>query len=246
MRWKDFFYFHRGQRLGVLLLLILIVLTLILQLLLSNRRSSQIVLQENDSLIRAFEAFRRSGEQLLPDTTIRPERESAGKISSLYRSGSEPKERSHPDERTVRSYPAYPVAVKLRPGETISLNESDTSRWKMIPGIGSSYASRIVKYRELLGGFVRKEQLLEVYGLNAELYGRISPYIAPDSLWSRLAVNSADFRELLRHPYLNYEQVLAIVDLRRKKGNIRSIRELAMLDVFTEADINRLEPYLEF
>ncbi len=246
MRWKDFFYFHRGQRLGVLLLLILIVLTLILQLLLSNRRSSQIVLQENDSLIRAFEVFRRSGEQLLPDTTIRPDRESAGKISPAGRSGSEVGDPSAADERSIRRYPAYPVTVKLRPGETISLNESDTTRWKMIPGIESSYASRIVKYRELLGGFVRKEQLLEVYGLDAELYGRISPYIAPDSLWSRLAVNSADFRELLRHPYLNYEQVQAIVNLRRKKGNIRSIRELAMLDVFTEADINRLEPYLEF
>lgn len=246
MRWKDFFYFHRGQRLGVLLLLILIVLTLILQILLSNRRSSQIVLQENDSLIRAFEAFRRGGEQLQPDTTIRPDRESAGKTLPTYRSGSEVGDPSSADERSMRSYPAYPVTVKLRPGETISLNESDTSRWKMIPGIGSSYASRIVKYRELLGGFVRKDQLLEVYGLDAELYGRISPYIAPDSLWSRLAVNSADFRELLRHPYLNYEQVQAIFNLRRKKGNIRSIRELAMLDVFTEEDLNRLEPYLEF
>lgn len=246
MRWKDFFYFHRGQRLGVLLLLILIVLTLILQILLSNRRSSQIVLQENDSLIRAFEAFRRGGEQLQPDTTIRPDRESAGKTAPTYRSGSEVGDPSSADERSMRSYPAYPVTVKLRPGETISLNESDTSRWKMIPGIGSSYASRIVKYRELLGGFVRKDQLLEVYGLDAELYGRISPYIAPDSLWSRLAVNSADFRELLRHPYLNYEQVQAIFNLRRKKGNIRSIRELAMLDVFTEEDLNRLEPYLEF
>ncbi|KUK78137.1 MAG: hypothetical protein XD92_0502 [Proteiniphilum acetatigenes] len=248
MRWKDFFYFHRGQRLGVLLLLILIVLTLILQLLLSNRRSSYIVLQENDSLIRAFEAFRRGGEQLLPDTTIRPDRESVGKISPADRSGSEGGDPSSAaaEERGIRSYSAYPVTVKLRPGETISLNESDTTRWKMIPGIGSSYASRIVKYRELLGGFVRKEQLLEVYGLDAELYGRISPYIAPDSLWARLAINSADFRELLRHPYLNYEQVQAIVNLRRKKGNIRSIRELAMLDVFTEADINRLEPYLAF
>ncbi|MDK2852630.1 MAG: competence protein ComEA [Proteiniphilum sp.] len=246
MRWKDFFYFHRGQRLGVLLLLILIVLTLILQILLSNRRSSQIVLQENDSLIRAFEAFRRGGEQLQPDTTIRPDRESAGKTLPTYRSGSEVGDPSSADERSMRSYPAYPVTVKLQPGETISLNESDTSRWKMIPGIGSSYASRIVKYRELLGGFVRKDQLLEVYGLDAELYGRISPYIAPDSLWSRLAVNSADFRELLRHPYLNYEQVQAIFNLRRKKGNIRSIRELAMLDVFTEEDLNRLEPYLEF
>ena len=42
------------------------------------------------------------------------------------------------------------------------------------------------------------------------------------------------------------EQVKAIVNLRRKKGDIQSIRELAMLDQFTDADIIRLEPYLEF
>ena len=32
--------------------------------------------------------------------------------------------------------------------EFISLNKSDTADWKKIPGIGSSYAKRIVKYRD--------------------------------------------------------------------------------------------------
>lgn len=227
------------------MLLILIVLTLILQVLFSTRRSSERVLQQNDSLIRAFEQFQRSGQILQPDTAGYNERSETGRkiVSDGNRSGEADApsfERKHP------VYPAYPVTVKLRPGETISLNEADTSRWKMIPGIGSSYASRIVKYRELLGGFVRREQLLEVYGVDAELFGRISPYIAPDSLCRLLPVNSAAFSELLRHPYLNYEQVQAIVNLRRKKGDIQSIRELAMLDQFTDADIVRLEPYLEF
>jgi len=40
--------------------------------------------------------------------------------------------------------------------------------------------------------------------------------------------------------------VQAIVNLRRKKGDIVSINELAMLDEFTSEDIYRLEPYLEF
>jgi hypothetical protein len=55
-----------------------------------------------------------------------------------------------------------------------------------------------------------------------------------------------EFRELLKHPYLNYRQVQAIVNLRKKRGKIASINELAMLDEFTSEDIFRIEPYLEF
>ena len=245
MRWKDFLYFQRGSKLGVLLLMILIVLTLILQILLSSRRSSRFVLQQNDSLIQAFEQFQHSGEVHQEERMIAPLGEPEG-----LKSASGGYERKQADasggEGRDRSFPSNRFAVKLRPGETITLNEADTTRWKMIPGIGTSYASRIVKYRELLGGYVRKDQLLEVYGLNEELYARISPYITPDSVWRPLPVNLAEFSELLRHPYLNYEQVQAIFNLRRKKGKIETIRELAMLDQFTQEDIKRLEPYLEF
>ena len=74
-------------------------------------------------------------------------------------------------------YPRYPRVEKLSEGETISLNATDTAEWKRVPGIGTVYASRIVKYHERLGGFARKEQLLEVYGVDGELYARIAPYI---------------------------------------------------------------------
>ena len=245
MRWKDFLYFQRGSRLGVILLLILIVLTLILQLLISSRRSSRFVLQQNDSLIQAFEQFRSSGEYHQEERIIASGGETEGLKSVSAGYGSKTADASEEKGRD-RSVSSNRYVVKLRAGETIKLNEADTSRWKMIPGIGTSYASRIVKYRELLGGYVSKDQLLEVYGMNDELFARISPYIAQDSVWRPLPVNLAEFSELLRHPYLNYEQVQAIFNLRRKKGEIQSIRELAMLDQFTQEDIKRLEPYLEF
>jgi len=72
------------------------------------------------------------------------------------------------------------------------------------------------------------------------------PYITLDANYRKIKVNEWEFKELLKHPYLNYKQVQAIVNLRRKKGDIVSINELAMLDEFTSEDIYRLEPYLEF
>ena len=55
-----------------------------------------------------------------------------------------------------------------------------------------------------------------------------------------------EFKELLRHPYMNYKQVQAVMSIRRRKGDITSIRELSILDEFTPEDIFRLEPYLDF
>ena len=126
------------------------------------------------------------------------------------------------------------------------MNETDTTQWKKIPGIGSSYAFRIIKYKNLLGGYVYKEQLMEVYGVDNEMYSRIEKYIVADSNYIKLNVNELEFRDLLRHPYLDYEQVKTIVNLRERKGRINSIKELSMLSEFTKEDIERLKPYLQF
>lgn len=239
-------------------MLILIVLTFILNILLSNRSSSDVVLMRNDSLVREFDEFRRTLTVRDPLSNAPEERNrfvergsdsehrSSAKTGSRYENNSRKGERYTSRSSDRSSYIAYPSVEKLSEGETISLNETDTAEWKKIPGIGSTYASRIVSYRNLLGGFVSAEQLLEVYGIDQELFSRIVVYIEPGGNFRRLHVNQSDFRELLRHPYLNYKQVQAIMSIRRRKGDITSIRELSFLDEFTPEDILRLEPYLEF
>ncbi|MEN6588961.1 MAG: helix-hairpin-helix domain-containing protein [Proteiniphilum sp.] len=245
MKWKDFLHYQRGSRLAVILLLILIVLTLILNSILLYRNPDEIVISQNDSLIREFDAFRRTLKERVPASSETGTDEERAEFSP----GSvNPSREMTTREKEVpgRQFTPYPGTEKLSVGETITLNETDTAQWKKIPGIGSSYASRIVRYRELLGGYVRLEQLLEVYGMDNELYNRIVPYISSDANYRKIKVNELEFKELLRHPYLNYKQVQAIVNLRRRKGNIVSINELGMLDEFTSEDIYRLEPYLEF
>lgn len=139
-----------------------------------------------------------------------------------------------------------PYTPKLTTGETIELNSADTTILKKIPGIGSSYASRIVKYRASLGGFSSKNQLKEVWGMTSELYEGITPYITLERKIKRIRINSLSLDELRKHPYINYKQAKVIVDIRTRKGNIKSINRLALLDEFTEKDIKRLSPYLSF
>ena len=243
MRWKDFLYYQKSEKLAVILLLLLIVCTLILNGVLSRRNNREIVLTQNDSLVQAFEKFQQSLR--IKENEPFPERN--------YDSQPNRNENSRPNysqSSTTRSpsgnFIPFPKAEKLTAGETILLNSSDTTEWKKVPGIGSSFASRIVKYRNQLGGFTSIEQLREVYGIDNEMYSRISPYIQADGNFRKIQINKLEFKELLSHPYLNYKQVQAIMNLRKKKGNIVSVNEMAMLDEFTTEDLERLSNYLEF
>lgn len=66
---------------------------------------------------------------------------------------------------------------KLKPGATVDVNTADTLLLQRVPGIGPSFARRIYKYRQLLGGYYCVEQLQEVYGMDREKYDQISPYM---------------------------------------------------------------------
>lgn len=136
----------------------------------------------------------------------------------------------------------YPV--KLTGHQTVALNEADTSALKRIPGIGSYYARQIVRYREALGGFVDIAQLQEIEGMPEG----VEQWLTLDNVGSvrRLDVNHATKNQLVRHPYLRVYRARAIWDHLHNVGPFRSIDELRSLPDFTEADIRRLTPYLDF
>lgn len=138
----------------------------------------------------------------------------------------------------------YPKQEKFSPGTTLDINTADTALLKHIPGIGSYYSQKICKYRERLGGFVSAHQLTEVEGLPSDITAwiTISPSFTPTPLY----INRATFQQLVRHPYLNYEQTKSIVNYRSKYGVIRSFEALSLDTNFTETDFSRLRPYIDF
>lgn len=155
----------------------------------------------------------------------------------------EQKPRTEVEEQPLVPRDTVRYPVKLNEGTVVALNQADTSMLKKIPGIGSYYARQIVRYRERLGGYVSSSQLQEIEGMPED----IDQWVSIDSSSVRkIDVNHATKTQLVRHPYLRVYRARSIWDHRHNKGPLQSIDDLRQLPDFSEADIERLRPYLEF
>ncbi len=141
---------------------------------------------------------------------------------------------------------AYP-SNKLKLGETVELNTADTISLTRVHGIGPSFARRIVKYRKQLGGFINKEQLKEVYGLDAEKYAEINDEIRIyPSRVKKLAINNIDFETLRHFPYLSYKQANAVIQYRVQHGNYQSLNDMRDIALLDDKILSKIAPYITF
>ena len=130
---------------------------------------------------------------------------------------------------------------------TVELNSADTTTLQLLHGIGPAYARRIVRYRERLGGFTSKEQLLEVYGFTPELLAHIAPHITVDTQSiSKIDINSIPLKQLIKHPYIEYYQARDIVNLRSRGVHFGTMDDLRAVPSMADSTLQRLLPYLVF
>jgi DNA uptake protein ComE-like DNA-binding protein len=126
------------------------------------------------------------------------------------------------------------------------INLVDSLRLKKLPGVGVVYASRIVRYRKLLGGFYAKEQLLEVYGIDSVLYNKILPYLFIEKKSLRkLNVNESSIKDFNAHPYISYSVARLIVRYRKHHGDYESLEELKRLPLVDEQLFRKIVLYLK-
>jgi len=149
-----------------------------------------------------------------------------------------------PDEKLALSNGDSINQARKKP-RLIEINSADSISLDELPGIGLVFAKRIIKYREMLGGFAFTSQLKEVYGMDsARLLGFIKLISIDTSKLRKLDLNKATFKELLAHPYLEYDQVKAIVRFRDKNGMIGSPGELWAAGVLADSLWTGLSHYL--
>jgi DNA uptake protein ComE-like DNA-binding protein len=142
--------------------------------------------------------------------------------------------------------PSVPVpAVKKQVPMAFELNGTDTLQLQGIYGIGPVFANRIIRYRDLLGGFYSREQLKEVYGLKEEQYEEIIMHVFIDtSFLRRMNLNSVERETLSMHPYLTAYQADAIIAYREYKGEWKDIHEIMWNQLLPDSVFERISPYL--
>ncbi|WP_295667735.1 helix-hairpin-helix domain-containing protein [uncultured Mucilaginibacter sp.] len=136
---------------------------------------------------------------------------------------------------------------KAKPGAVIELNGADSAKLTALEGIGPSFAVRIIRYRNRLGGFINKEQLKEIYGIDSLEYVGIKNHVSINiNKVKKININTISFDQLRIFPYLNYKQVNAIVQYRVQHGKYNSIADLRNIVLLDEGILRKIEPYLAF
>ena len=127
----------------------------------------------------------------------------------------------------------------------INLNTASADDLKKIKGIGNSFSKRIIKYRKLLGGYVRKEQLMEVYEMDSVRYFQLIPFIDinPYSV-KKININTADFKQFNSHPYISYNLALSLVNYREMHGNYTIVPDIKNSILVDDDCYNKISSYL--
>lgn len=131
--------------------------------------------------------------------------------------------------------------------EIIELNSADSLTLLSVKGIGPYLSSKIIKYRNALGGYVKIEQLYEIFTIKPEQVDAIKPYISINAdIIKLINVNTSDYFKLNGHPYISSKEANAIIQFRKQHGIYKVKADLEKVLLLSKEMIAKIEPYLEY
>lgn len=130
----------------------------------------------------------------------------------------------------------------------IDINEATQEDLMKIYGIGSGLSERILKQKELFGGFVSMEQMADVWGLSPEVIEKLKAqfYVGTLPEIKKIRINDASAKELSHFPYFRYPLNKEIITYRSMNNGIFSVEDLTKVKGFPVEKIKIIALYLEF
>lgn len=130
----------------------------------------------------------------------------------------------------------------------LDINEASQEDLMKIFGIGEALSIRILKQKEILGGFISMEQMKEIWGLSPEVLFELNRHFKIITVpnFKKIAVNDASLKELAQFPYFRYALAKQIIIYRSMNGNFKNIEDLAKIKDFPVEKAKIISLYLEF
>ncbi len=146
--------------------------------------------------------------------------------------------------------PVMYAQTNMKPKATIApidVNTATIADWQTLPGVGAVFAGRIVRYREVLGGFARVEAVAETHGLPDSVFQKISPYLKVSNVYRKVPINQLDMRGLSKHPYFDGAQSKLVIAWRNQHGPLKQISDIGRaVPTANEEWLRKIEPYVSF
>lgn len=234
--WKDFFYFSKGQRIGIVVLILLIVITIALNFLLPHLYTPKTT--EDMGFLNEVNRFKQSLVSM--DSLKRLEWE--GKYNYNF-----PRKTDYKDKK-ADNYTLF----------SFDPNKVDSAHFVLL-GLKPFIASNIVKFRLKGGVFRTKASFAKVYGISPEKYNELEPYIAisevvdnrKDSIKLanekyanlRVELNSADTTELMQIKGIGRFYAKGIVRFRQQTGGFVSVNQLHEIYGMTEPIFQKISSF---
>ena len=149
--------------------------------------------------------------------------------------------------KAFKKYPNQAFAKKEKI-VLIDINQATKEDLIKIYGIGEAISVRILKQKEVLGGFVSMEQMKDVWGLSPEVIENLNSHFKVSVLpnFKKIDINNASLKELSQFYYFKYPLAKENVTYRSMKGNISNIEDLTKIKGFPVDKAKTIELYLAF
>lgn len=235
--WKDFFYFQRSQRIGILVLILLIVLTFV-ALLFLPRWFPKTETSEEDTFVLEVDSFM---DGLVSLDSLQAEE---------WRKERQLRQSRYPSNRQQQT----PCSLFVFNPNTI-----DSAELRAL-GLSSFVASNVLKYRAKGGVFRTPESLGRIYGMSAEQYNQLRSYILipespvavirdsvdPTALADTLMLelNSADSSLLVGVRGIGPYYARSIIRYRQSAGGFVNIEQLRDIYGMTDENFTRIKVHV--
>ena len=150
------------------------------------------------------------------------------------------------NKRKANNY--KPFEKKTEKIVLLDINHATKEDLIKIYGIGPALSDRILKQKELFGGFVSLKQMDDIWGLSPEVIKNLNKYFIVTALprIKKIDINNASIKELMLFPYFKYALAKSIVTYRSMNGDFKNSEDLTKINDFPSEKLDIISLYLEF